>query len=79
MNKLEERGTRGLTRLKIGGTKKQQQKLKCALCFCQELFSLQLSTFKQLYLLGLLLNLSETDLDIKLRKSAFKWFKMEEI
>ena len=42
-------------------------------------FQLTILNFKRLYLLGLLLNLSGTDLDIKLRKSAFKWLKLEAI
>ena len=42
-------------------------------------FQLTILNFKRLYLLGLLLNLSGTDLDTKLRKSALKWLKLEAI
>ena len=79
LKKLKERGTKGLTRPKIKGDQKVNGKAEKCIMLLSATFQFTIVNFKQQYLLGFLLNRSETDLGGKLRKSFFTWLKLEAI
>jgi len=80
-NKFKGRGKWAIHVHKARGNQKtmQGQKLKSALCFMSAAFQITIVNLKQLYHLGLLLKLDETNLTRKLRKSDFRWLKLAEL
>ena len=79
LNKLKERGQGALHVQNARGDQKAKTKSEKCFMLLSATFQFTTVNFKQPYLIGFLLNLSETDPDIMPQKSTFKWLKLEAI